>query len=413
MVARSASFAVPSKGRRQGVLLLCLSVVVAWAQPASVIAADREDVAAKRQVWMDRLLAQLDELSANDRVMLVATLADAGQPERAKALVRQKLPESLRAPASTLIAAAQSARGDLPGALQTLDGLPKDNPTRDYGTSFVAIRRAQRGNVADAQRLIEGVKDQHHRDRARSVIAKAQAQAGDQNAAAATADLIQDRYYQGEARKAIAAARTGEVFSAEQIPSPFLCSTITAFSLFSSDSAWKTHAFATLGAACRKDSKALHANAEKAMAELKGLPKGLERTTGYAILVVAFCEAGENAKAESAGNEALAAMSGDILGVSSRFGRPIVIYAMLRLGHYEVIDRILERTAQEQDGLSKTDESLVLQAIAAALLEKQEDGRLEKVYQRLRTPRDRAELAIGAIGALTPPPKGRAAASRK
>lgn len=392
-------------GQQSSLLLLCIVAFVGWTQPGLSIAANADDVSVRREMWVDRLLQQIDQLpDENDRQLVVIALAEAGQAQRAKSLVGEKLSESKRPGITMLIADAQSSHGDVPGALQTLDGLPKESELRDRGLALVAIRQAQRGDVAAAQRVIEGLKDQFSLDHARKAIAKAQARAGHQRSATATAELIRDGYLQREARTAITASETGGSFSPEQIPSPFLSGQIGALTLFSNDSPWKTHAFLTLAASYRKDEKALTSEAQETLAQLKGLPNGVERATGYAILAVAFCEAGKSTLAENAGEDALKAMSGDIVGVSSLFGKPIVIYAMIQLGHYEHIDKILEATEKNQDPLTSAVASSDIQAIGAALVEKREDQRLNRIYQQL-TPINRAHLAIGVICGLARPTK--------
>ncbi|MGA2066381.1 MAG: hypothetical protein ABSG86_15510 [Thermoguttaceae bacterium] len=386
-------------------LLFCVATLAGLVRPGLSIAGNADDAAARRQIWTDRLLEQMDQLTdEGDRQFLVIELAEAGQTKRAKAL-RENLPESKRLGATVLIAAAQSAHGDVAGALQTLDGLPKGSRSRDSGQALVAIRQAQQGNVAMAQRVIEGLADQYSLDRARRTIAEAQARAGEGKSAAATAELIRDEYLQREARATIAAAERHEFFSPEQIPSAFLSGRIAALSLFSGDEPWKTQAALTLAAAYRKDEKAVANGAEKTLAQLKGLPKGLERATGFAILAVAFSEAGRPAQAENAGEEALKAMAGDLVDVSTLFGKPIVIYALIQLGHYEIIGKILEAAEQNQDGLATVFASGDVQAIGAALAAKREGRRLDEVYRQLRKPIARAWLSVGVLCELSRPPK--------
>ena len=304
-----------------------------------------------------------------------------------------------------LLAAAQSYQGDVAGALRTLDALPKGSLIRDRGQGLVATRQAQRGNVAVAQRVIEGITDQPSLDRARKAIAEAQARAGDRKSAAATAGLIRDEGINGKpARRSRPLNVKGS-----SLPKAFPHRSSPARSelcvLFSGQSAWKTQALLTLSAAYRKDEKAVTSGADKTLVQLKTLPKGLERATGFAILAVAFSEAGKPAQAENAGDEALKAMSGDLVGVSDLFGKPIVIYALIQLGHHEHIDKILEAAEQNQDGLGQAYASGYVQAIGAALTAKREDRRLDEVYRKLRMPINRAQLALGVLGELSGPPK--------
>lgn len=301
------------------------------------------------------------------------------------------------------IADAQSAHGDLTGALDSLRDLPIGSHPREMGQALVAIRQAQRGNVPEAQRLLEGVMDQDWLDRARYEIAKAQARNGNGEQAMVTASLICDEYRKVEARKVITACENGEYFSPEQIPSPYLSGQVAALSLFSSDSSGKRAVFLTLAAAYRKDPKALTIAAEKSIAELRGMPKGLDRTTGYALLALAFSEVGETAKAEQARDQALKAMPEDTAGISNLFANPILTYAMIRLGHYEDTDTFVEAAEQNEDSLKRIQYSSVLEAIGAALMEKREEHRLESIYHRLNKPINRAHLAIGALlGSMRP-----------
>jgi hypothetical protein len=392
--------------RDWSLVLFCVAAFAGSAQPGLSIAGNADDASARQRIWAGRLLEQIDQLSDDsDRESVVMGLAEAGQIQRAKALVGEKLPESKRPGANVILAGIQSAHGDVAGALQTLDGVPKGSRLRDIGQSLVAIRQAQKGNVVVAQRLIEGIADQPSLDRARTAIAEAQARAGDRTSAAATTDLIHDESRQREARNTIAATKRGEFFSPECIPSPFLSGQVAALSLFSDDAPWKTQAFLTLAAAYKKDQKAVTSGAERTLAQLKELPKGLDRATGFAILAVSFSEAGKPAQAEHAGDEALKAMSGDLVGISSLFGKPIVIYALIQLGHYEQMDKILEAAERNQDGLGRILASCDLEAIGAALAAKREDRRLDKIYQGLRKPINRARLSLGAICELSRPPK--------
>jgi hypothetical protein len=217
--------------------------------------------------------------------------------------------------------------------------------------------------------------------------------------------LIRDEGMQRETRTTIAALERQEFFSPQSIPSPFLSSQIGALCLFSGHSSWKSQALLTLSAAYRKDEKAVTSGADKTLVQLKTLPKGLERATGFAILAVAYSEAGKPAQAENAGDEAVKAMSGDLVGVSDLFGKPIVIYALIKLGHYEYIDQILEAAEQNRDGLGRAYASGYVQAIGAALAAKREVQRLDRVYQKLRKPINRAQLALGVLCELSCPPK--------
>jgi hypothetical protein len=304
-----------------------------------------------------------------------------------------------------LIAAAQSARGDLAGALQTLDRLPKGSPLHDSGRALVAMRQAQRGCVASAQRLTEGIVDQRSLDRARGVIAEAQARAGDRTSAIATAGLIRDENRQQETRAMIAAAQRQDFLALECIRSSFLSGQLRALSCFSDDKSWKTQALLTLAASYRHDEKSLTQGAERTLAQLKGLPDGLERATGLAIMALAFSEAGKSSLAESAGNEARKAFLGDPVGVSSLFGAPIVTYALIESGHYEQIARVLAAAEGQQDALATRYALANVQAIGAALAAKKEDQRLDKVYQLLRKPINRAYLSAGALSELSPTPE--------
>jgi tetratricopeptide (TPR) repeat protein len=337
--------------------------------------------------------------------MLVIGLADAGQTQLARTLAAEKLPEAKRSPAIMAIAGAQSTRGDVAGALQTLDGLPKGSRMRDFSQALVAIRQAQQGNVAVAQRVIIGITDQNSLDGAHEWIAKAQAEAGDRKSAVATADLIRDEDRQRQVRATIAASGGPEFFSFRCIRSPFLSTQIAALSLFSNDESWKTKALLTLAAAYRKDVAAVTSGAEKTITLLDGVPAGLERATGFAILALAFSEAGKPKQAENAGDEALKAMSGDLVGISSLFGKPIVIYAIVQLGHYEQIDKILEAAEQNQDRSAWGSAWGDLGAIGAALAAKREDQRLDKVYQQLHKPINRAYLSLGVLAELSRPPE--------
>ena len=387
--------------RYRSVFLICGASLAAWSQSGILIGGDNDALSVKTQVWVDRILAQFGELSENDRAFVVAELAEVGQIHQAKALAREKLPESRRAGITVLIAAAQSYQDDVAGALQTLDGLPKASRMRDRGRSLIAIRQAQRGNVAAAQRLAAGIADQTFLDNAREAIVEAQMKAGDRKSAAATAKLIQDRGEQREAQQAIAAISRQD-FLPEQIPSPFLRGQVAALSLFSKSSSWKSEALSTLAAAYQKDDKAIDANAASALEKLKALPKGLDRATGFAILAVAFSHAGKTAQAERAGNEAMKAMSGDPVGISSLYGKPIVIYAMIQLGHYEQIDKILEAAQRNHDSLQAIYAQCDIRAIGAALAAKREDQRLDEVWRRLRTPIERIYFASGVLCELSP-----------
>jgi hypothetical protein len=391
---------------RNGLLpLVCLAAFGGCLGPRISLAADADHVSARRQVWADRLTEGIDHVAnACDRVFLLAELAEAGEVERARALVEDKLPEAERPRAVILIAAAQSARGDLAGALQTLDRLPKGSPLHDYGQALVAMRQAQRGCVAAAQRLTEGIADQRSLDRARGVIAEAQAKAGDRTSAIATAGLIHDEDRRQEARATIAAAQRQDLLAFECIRSSFLSGQLRALSCFSDDKPWKRQALLTLAAAYRHDEKAATQGAERTLAQLKGLPEGPERATGLAILVLAFSEAGKPSQAESVGNEASKAFSGDPVGVSSLFGSPIVTYALIESGHYEQIAKVLVAAEGQQDALATLYTLGNVQAIGAVLAAKKEDQRLDKVYQQLRKPINRAYLSAGALSELSPPP---------
>lgn len=389
--------------QRPSYLLLCTAAMIVCVPGGLRTAIGSDDDSRGRALWIGRLRAQIDQLPEGDRAVAVVALADAGQVQEAKDLVSSRLPESERPSAIMFIAAAQSAQGDVAGALETLDALPEESPLRDSGRALVAIRQAQRGELAQAQRLIEGVESQSWLDRARNAIASGQARARDQQSALATADLIRDAYLRRQAQSAIAATDKEGFFSAEEIPSRFLSGQIHALALFSSDSSWKTAAVSTLGAAYRKDCNALASGAEKCLAALEGVPEGLDRATGCAILALAFSEAGDAANAEKLGSEAVKAMSADPLGVSALFGRPIVMYAMIRLGHYEHIDTFLDTARQSEDAIKRIRDSGVFQAIGAALVEKREDRRLEEVYRRLTTPGDRAHFSIGALYGCAPP----------
>lgn len=384
-------------------VLVCMASVAGAAQPAPPAARSSDDSSARRRVWVERLLEQLDHLpDSGDRSLAVNALAEAGETRLAKSLVEEKLPEPERGRATAFIAAAQSARGDIPGAVETLSGLPQESQFRAFGQSLAAIRRAQCGDVVAAQRLIKGLEESYFLDCARKEIAEAQARAGDRRSAAATADLIRDECQQREARAAITASVAAGSFSPEEIPSPFLSGTIAALSLFSNDSEWKTDALLALAAAYRKDQNGLDAAAERTLAQLKTVPKGLDRATGYSILAVAFSEAGASAQAQSAGDEALEAMSSDLVGVSGLFGKPIVVYAMIRVGQYDEIDKIVRAAERTQDDPIAGDSPLEIEAIGAALVDNHEYERLDETYQQLRKPANRTYLCIGALAELVP-----------
>jgi hypothetical protein len=236
------------------------------------------------------------------------------------------------------------------------------------------------------------------------VIAEAQARTGDRTSAIATAGLIRDDDTRQEARATIAAAQRQDLLAFQGVRSSFLSGQLKALSCFSDDRPWKTQALLTLAAAYRHDGKEVARGADRTLAQLKPMPEGLERATGLAILAVAFSEAGEPARAESAGNEARKAMSGDVVGVSGLFGRPIVVYALIRSGHYEQIDKLLVAAEGQQDALGTLYALGNVQAIGAALAAKKEDRRLDKVYQQLHKPINRAYLAAGALSELSPAP---------
>ena len=389
--------------RNRLLLLFCLTAFGGWLNARISPAADADRVSARRPIWADRLVEGIRCVpDSRDREFLLIVLAEAGEVQRAQALVEESLPESERPVATMFIAGAQSARGDVGGALQTLDRLPKGSPLCDSGRARVAMRQAQRGCVAAAQRLMEGIADQRCLDRARGVIAEAQASAGDRASAIATAALIRDEDRRQQARATIAAARRQGFLAFERIRSSFLSGQLRALSCFSDDKPWKTQALLTLAAAYRHDEKAVTQGAETALAQLKALPEGLERATGLAILVVAFSEAGKPARADSAGNEAMKAMSGDPAGVSGLFGRPIVIYALIRSGRYDYIAKILAAAVEYPGSSAEVSAFGNIQAIGAALAAKGEDQRLDKVYEQLHKPIHRAYLAAGALSELSP-----------
>ena len=221
----------------------------------------------------------------------------------------------------------------------------------------------------------------------------------------ATAGLIRDEDRRQEARATIAAAQRQDLLAFQSVRSSFLSGQLKALSCFSDDRPWKTQALLTLAAAYRHDGKEVTLEAERTLAQLKALPEGLERATGLAILAVAFSEVRKSSRAESIGDEARKAFSGEPVGLSSLFGSPIVTYALIESGHYEQIDKLLVAAEGQQDALETLYALGNVQAIGAALAAKKEDLRLDKVYQQLRKPINRAYLAAGALSELSPPPE--------
>ena len=99
-------------------------------------------------------------------------------------------------------------------------------------------------------------------------------------------------------------------------------------------------------------------------------------------------------------NTALDAMSGDAVGVSGVFGKPILVYALMRLGRYEAIDTILEGAEKGGDDVGGLSAKEGVRAIGAALAENGQYERLEKAYHRLQKPLNRACLAMGVLMGL-------------
>lgn len=391
-------------GREPFVFLLLIAIALAWGQSGIASATDADDVSVIRTLWVDRLIAQLDHLpNESERTLIVVSLAAAEEIARAKELAttlsEQKRPEAIMG-----IADAQSSQGDLSGALETLSGLPAESQMAQYGRMSVAVRQAQRGNVAMAKQLIQGLTTQRSRDRVHSAIAQEYARIGDGESAKINADLIQDDILRRRAQKAIAAFQEEGAFSAAQVRSQFLASQIAALSLFSDDAPWKRAVFLTLGAAYRNDKDAVSREAERSISELKKLPEGVDRATGYALLTVAFSEVGDAEKADEAAQEARKAISGDVVGVSGLFGEPILIYAMIRIGHHECLDPLLSRE-QEGDTADRMLGSPAMEAVGAALIENHDHKRLDEIFGRMRNPSDRADLAIGVLFGLLDSPK--------
>jgi hypothetical protein len=355
-----------------------------------------------QSLWLERLFAQIDLIpNQEDREqvveMSVMSLAEAGHVSRAKRLAQSKLSKVKRTGAYYCIADIQSGHGDLAGALETVDQLPDQN-VREVTLVVVAIRQAQRGEIAAAERLLGQITTAHSFDRVRSAIAEAQAKAGNPQAARETLGKIENDYLRQEAKRKTEAVQ-GDAFTLDEIPSSFLSGHLDALMKFSDDEPWKRQTLAALAAAYRDDEPALTAAIADAHHLLNQLPGGLERATGFLLLGLACHKAGKPTQAAEFLDAAEKARSGDIVGVSSLFGGPVVVYALIQMGRFEHIEPTIQRF-QSSGELSRIFGHMKVEAIATALIERGDAERLEQLYQHFEDPAVRAYLAVGALGAL-------------
>lgn len=345
----------------------------------------------QRTVWQERAISNLRSLEEETRQFkvpfLAIALAEAGDSQRAKAVNNEFLPIDKRAQSLMLIAAEESYRGQLDQALATMRELPKTH--RPTTLVLIACRQAQRGDIDKALSLFPQLKEQRLLDRVRDVVATAQVRAGDLDAARETAKLIEDDAKRIRAEQEIERAAAGQNDPLIKLTSGLLQEQLGAIRVIAG-AEWQRDAISAIAAAQHQDASALNQHMQAALDGHQALPPE-QQATMRLLLSVALVEAGRVEQARKMLDAARTSNGAGFGGLKSLFGKPVVVYLLIRLDLEDEVQVILD---DEENATS------VLQAVGRTYAELDRLEQAEAWNDKLKSPADRFDFAVGVLSGL-------------
>ncbi len=353
----------------------------------------------RREIWLARMLKATEKIEDPEDRSAAASLsalalADSGEYEHARRLIKQFILPDRQDSARGIIAYTQSLRGQIEEALATVSEMSTEK-ARDSGLAQIVHGLVNCDKMDQAQAIMRKIKEPNSLDMARLSFVEAHAQAGDLDKARAIAAKIVDEDVRESAASAIAKGKIDKKPAKETSEGGYAMASLGALLQFSSPGPWRKPAAAAMTAGQQKNNKDMDIQIAKTLDAIEHA-EAPAPSIAKLSLCMALLAAERIDEAKAMAHSFQTNADGEVLGISGLFGKPVLAYLFTVLGMEDQLDKI--RVTKPGSMLHING---IMQAVGAAEAEMKNWAAMEKRYAKL-TPIERVDYACGVLIVLQP-----------